>query len=83
MADIVSEGWVSKEKAVVGVNLSKASVMMAKEMIRGGYEIGKGLGHNLQGVLEPIEFQAKKNTFELGFQPTAKDKKKNLGSQDI
>ncbi|XP_027169542.1 uncharacterized protein LOC113769278 [Coffea eugenioides] len=51
---------------------------MAKELIRGGYEKGKGLGRNLQGVLEPVEFQGKKDTFGLGFQPTAKDKKEMM-----
>ncbi|XP_071912268.1 uncharacterized protein [Coffea arabica] len=78
VVDIVSVGWISKEKSVVGMNLPEASVMIAKEMIRRGYEIGKGLGHNLQGVLEPIELQGKKDTFELGFQPTARDRKEML-----
>ena len=49
--------------------------MMAKEMIWGRYEIGKGLGLNLQGILEPIEIFGKKDTFGLEFQPTVKDKK--------
>ncbi|XP_027156517.1 uncharacterized protein LOC113757408 [Coffea eugenioides] len=75
VADIVSVGRASKDKAVVEMNLPEASVMMAKELIRGGYEIGKGLGRNLQGVLEPIELQGKKNTSGLGFQPTVRDKK--------
>ena len=55
--------------------LPEASVMMVKEMIQGKFEFGKSLGQNLQGILELIEFFAKKNTFGLGFQPTAKDKK--------
>ena len=46
VADIVSVGWVSKEKSVVGMNLPEASVMMAKEIIQGGYKIGKDLGRN-------------------------------------
>nr|XP_027122911.1 uncharacterized protein LOC113739775 [Coffea arabica] len=70
--------WISKEKPVVEMNLPEASVMMAKEMIRGRYEMGKGLGRNLQGVLEPIELQGKKDTFGLGFQPTARDKKEMM-----
>ncbi|XP_027166352.1 uncharacterized protein LOC113766349 [Coffea eugenioides] len=75
VVDIVSVGWISKEKLVVEMNLPETSVMMAKEMIRGGYEMGKGLGRNLQGVLEPIELQGKKDTFGLGFKPTARNKK--------
>ncbi|XP_027156687.1 uncharacterized protein LOC113757778 [Coffea eugenioides] len=81
VADIAFVGWISKEKPVVEMNLPEASVMMAKEMIREGYEIGKGLGCNLQGVLEPIELQEKKDTFGLGFQPTARDKKEMSDSK--
>ncbi|XP_027171525.1 uncharacterized protein LOC113771103 [Coffea eugenioides] len=53
--------------------LSKASVMMAKEMIRGGYEFDKGLGRDLQGILKPVEIIEKNDSFGLGFRPTAKD----------
>ena len=49
--------------------------MIAKEIIQGGYEIGKALGRNLQGILEPIQLLKKKDTFGLGFQPIAKDKR--------
>ncbi|XP_027166738.1 uncharacterized protein LOC113766785 [Coffea eugenioides] len=81
VAHIVSVGWISKEKPVVGMNLPEASVMMAKKIIQEGYEIGRGLGHNLQGILEPIEVQGKNDTFGLGFQPTAKDKKEMMNSK--
>ena len=62
---------------MVEMNLPEIGVMLGKEMIREGYEIGKGLGHNLQGILEPIEFQGK-DTFGLRFQPIARDKKEML-----
>ncbi|XP_071901010.1 uncharacterized protein [Coffea arabica] len=68
-ADIVSVSWITKEERA----LSKASVMMAKEMIRGGYEFDKGLGRNLQRILKPVEIVEKKDSFGLGFRPTAKD----------
>ncbi|XP_071939148.1 uncharacterized protein [Coffea arabica] len=68
-ADIVSVSWITNEERV----LPKASVMMAKEMIRGGYEFDKGLGRDLQGILKPVEIIEKKDSFGLGFQPTAKD----------
>ncbi|XP_027067891.1 uncharacterized protein [Coffea arabica] len=68
-ADIVSVSWITKEERV----LSKASVMMAKEMIRGGYEFDKGLRRDLQEILKPVEIVEKKDSFGLGFQPTAKD----------
>ncbi|XP_071901006.1 uncharacterized protein [Coffea arabica] len=68
-ADIVSVSWITNEERA----LPKASVMMAKEMIRGGYEFDKGLGRDLQGILKPVEIIEKKDSFGLGFRPTAKD----------
>ncbi|XP_027156475.1 uncharacterized protein LOC113757316 [Coffea eugenioides] len=68
-ADIVSVSWITNEERA----LPKASVMMAKEMIRGGYEFDKGLGRDLQGILKPVEIVEKKDSFGLGFRPTAKD----------
>ncbi|XP_071933055.1 uncharacterized protein [Coffea arabica] len=68
-SDIVSVSWITMEEQT----LSKASVMMAKEMIRGGYKLDRGLGRELQGILKPVEIMEKRDTFGLGFQPTAKD----------
>ncbi|XP_071901023.1 uncharacterized protein [Coffea arabica] len=68
-ADIVSVSWITTEEQA----LSKASVMMAKEMIRGGYKLDRGLGRELQGILKPVEIMGKRDTFGLGFQPTVKD----------
>ncbi|XP_075092145.1 uncharacterized protein LOC142172433 [Nicotiana tabacum] len=47
--------------------LSKASVMVAKEMIRHGYKLGKGLGASLQGITEPITLPATEKFFGIGF----------------
>ncbi|XP_071904272.1 uncharacterized protein [Coffea arabica] len=68
-SDIVSVSWITKEERA----LSNASVMMAKKMIRGGYEFDKGLGRDLQGILKPVEAVEKKDSFGLDFRPTAKD----------
>ncbi|XP_071901900.1 uncharacterized protein [Coffea arabica] len=68
-SDIVSVSWITKEEQA----LSRASVMMGKEMIRGGYEFDKGLGRDLQGILKPVEIVEKNDSFGLGFRPTAKD----------
>nr|XP_027090280.1 uncharacterized protein LOC113711316 [Coffea arabica] len=68
-ADIVSVSWITKEERA----LSMASVMMAKEMIHGGYEFDKGLGRDLQGILKPVEVVEKKDSFGLVFRPTARD----------
>ena len=37
----------------------------------------------MQGVLEPIEIRGKNNTFGLGFQPTARDKKEMLDRKRV
>ena len=72
-ADIVSVSWITSEDSKDEMVLPAASVMMAKEMIRGGYEFDKGLGRNLQGILKPVELIEKKDQFGLGFRPTARD----------
>ncbi|XP_070025493.1 uncharacterized protein [Nicotiana sylvestris] len=53
--------------------LSKASVMVAKEMIRHGYKPGKRLGASLQGITEPITLLATKKFFSVGFHATKAD----------
>ncbi|XP_070022576.1 uncharacterized protein [Nicotiana sylvestris] len=53
--------------------LSKASVMVAKEMIRHGYKPGKGLRASLQGITEPITLLATKKSFGVGFHATEAD----------
>ncbi|XP_071917080.1 uncharacterized protein [Coffea arabica] len=68
-SDIVSVSWITTEEQTP----SKASVMMAREMIRGGYKFDKGLGRELQGILKPVKIVEKRDTFGLGFRPTAKD----------
>ncbi|XP_027157167.1 uncharacterized protein LOC113758581 [Coffea eugenioides] len=72
-ADIVSVSWITSEDSKDEMVLPAASVMMAKEMICGGYEFDKGLGRNLQGILKPVELIEKKDLFGLGFRPTARD----------
>ncbi|XP_071924782.1 uncharacterized protein [Coffea arabica] len=71
--DIVSVSWITSEDSKDEMILPAASVMMAQEMIRGGYEFDKGLGRNLQGILKPMELIEKNDLFGLGFCPTARD----------
>nr|XP_027086568.1 uncharacterized protein LOC113708303 [Coffea arabica] len=75
VADVVSVEWASRDKSLTQSDLPEASTMMAREMIQGGYEIGRGLGRELQGILEPIEIPTQKDTFGLGFHPNAKDRR--------
>ncbi|XP_027182027.1 uncharacterized protein LOC113780423 [Coffea eugenioides] len=62
-ADFVSVSWVTSEDSKDKMFLPAASVIMAKEMIRGGYEFDKGLGRNLQGILKPVELIEKRDQF--------------------
>ncbi|XP_027067827.2 uncharacterized protein [Coffea arabica] len=73
IADIVSVSWITSEESKDKRVLPAASVMMAKEMIRGRYEFDKGLGRNLQGILKPVELIEKKDQFGLGFRLTTRD----------
>nr|XP_027095990.1 uncharacterized protein LOC113715885 [Coffea arabica] len=72
-ADIVSVSWITSETSKDEIVLPAASVMMAKEMIRGRYEFDRGFGRNLQGMLNPVELIEKNDQFGLGFHPTARD----------
>ncbi len=45
--------------------------MVAKVMLKSGYEIGKGLGATLQGIVEPISAIKKIGRFGLGFEEVA------------
>ncbi|XP_075076752.1 uncharacterized protein LOC142163373 [Nicotiana tabacum] len=53
--------------------LSNASIMVAKEMIRHGFKLGKGLGKSLQGIVELITLPTSEKFFGVGFRPTPAD----------
>ncbi|XP_070029037.1 uncharacterized protein [Nicotiana sylvestris] len=55
--------------------LSNASIMVAKEMIRHGFKLGKGLGRSLQGIVELITLPTSEKFFGVGFRPTPADKR--------
>ncbi|XP_070012030.1 uncharacterized protein [Nicotiana sylvestris] len=66
--------------------LSNALIMVAKEMIRHGYKLEKGLETSLQGITETITLATSEKFFGVGFQPTPTDekwadKRKNNGWQ--
>ncbi len=48
-----------------------AIAMVAKVMLKSGYEVGKGLGATLQGNVEPIPAIQKVGHFGLGFEEDA------------
>lgn len=53
--------------------MSNASIMVAKEMIRHGFKLGKGLGKALQGISEPITLPTSEKFFGISFLPTPED----------
>ena len=49
--------------------------MVAIQMIQNGYEPVKGLGISLQGIINPVDPCGSRDSFGLGFKPTAVDRK--------
>ena len=56
--------------------LSRASLMIAKVMLKEGYEYGKRLGKDKQGLIFPLEITKKRNRHGLGYKPTREDKRR-------
>jgi len=50
--------------------------MMARVMLREGYEYGKGLGKVGQGPIFPLKIVENKNRYDLGYKPTKEDKRR-------
>jgi len=59
-------------------HMSCASLMMAKVMLKEGYQYGKGLGKNNQGLTFPLEVFENKGRYGLGYKPTKEDKRRLL-----
>ncbi|XP_058006693.1 uncharacterized protein LOC131182074 [Hevea brasiliensis] len=49
----------------------EATAMVAKVMLKNGYEMGKGLGATLQGIVEPIPAIQKVGRCGLGYEEDA------------
>ncbi|MCE2055985.1 hypothetical protein HAX54_043889 [Datura stramonium] len=44
-----------------------------QEMLKNGFEPGRGLGVNLNGITEPIQLPGQKYTFGLGYEPNPEE----------
>jgi len=72
--EIVGSTYV--EPYLMNPQLSRASLMTAKIMLKEGYEYGKGLGKDKQGLIFPLEVTEKRNRYGLGYKPTREDKRR-------
>ncbi|XP_017416451.2 uncharacterized protein LOC108327238 [Vigna angularis] len=72
--EIVGNTYV--EPFAVNPHLSRASIMMAKVMLKDGYVHGKGLGRYGQGRAFPLEVVENKNRYGLGYKPTKEDRRR-------
>ncbi|XP_027922767.1 uncharacterized protein LOC114180664 [Vigna unguiculata] len=72
--EIVGNTYV--EPYPMNPQLSRASLMTARIMLKEGYEYGKGLGKDKQGMIFPLEVTEKRNRYGLGYKPTREDKRR-------
>ncbi|XP_027905771.1 uncharacterized protein LOC114165323 [Vigna unguiculata] len=72
--EIVGNAYV--EPYPMNPRLSCASLMTAKVMLKEGYEYGKRLGKDKQGLIFPLEITKKRNRHGLGYKPTREDKRR-------
>ncbi|XP_055830916.1 uncharacterized protein LOC129899948 [Solanum dulcamara] len=55
------------------VKLPHVLMMVAWEMLKNGFIPSRGLGVNLDGIVEPIQLPGQKYTFGLGYEPTPEE----------
>ncbi|XP_070039861.1 uncharacterized protein [Nicotiana tomentosiformis] len=72
----VSVEKIPKGECIPGPKLSSASVMVANEMLKNGFVLGKGLGSSLQSIVHPVCPRENLGTFGLGFMPIERDVKR-------
>lgn len=64
---------VQEGKRIPNPKVTTPSVMVAYEMLRNWFVLGKGLRSTLQGIVQPESLPENAGTFGLGFQPMATD----------
>lgn len=72
--EIVNATYVGEEMPVIKAHPSDASLMVAKVMLEGGYQHGRGLGKYGQGITEFPMLIGNKDRYGLGYKPTKADK---------
>ncbi|XP_015072578.1 uncharacterized protein LOC107016701 [Solanum pennellii] len=74
--EVVVIEHVSEGSVISKPNLPIASVMVVNELLKHGFEPGKGLGICLQGRSYPVSLRKSIGSFGLGYQPRVEDKMK-------
>ncbi|XP_052728595.1 uncharacterized protein LOC128195360 [Vigna angularis] len=72
--EIVGNAYV--EPFLASPRLSRASIMMAKVLLKEGYIPGKGLGKHGQGRTFPLKVVQNRNRYGIGYEPNKEDKRK-------
>ncbi|OIS98773.1 hypothetical protein A4A49_28980 [Nicotiana attenuata] len=80
VTDAEAQEFLRKIKAAEGSQtqepkMSCAAIMVAKEMLKNGYQPGLGLGKTLNGRVEPIVPPGQQFSFGLGYKPTQQEVK--------
>ncbi|XP_070012882.1 uncharacterized protein [Nicotiana sylvestris] len=68
--DIASVQKFPEGKSIPVPRIMAATVILASEMLKNGFVPGKGLGADLQGIVQPVYLPKNLDTFGLGFKPT-------------
>ncbi|KAJ1430784.1 G-patch domain [Sesbania bispinosa] len=74
--EIANASYVREGAQIVRPRMSDASIMVARVMLKKGYQPGQGLGKFLNGVTKMPSSIEKKDRCGLGYQPTKADKKR-------
>ena len=72
--EIMNSAYV--ESPPIQPHLPDTSLMVARVMLKDGYEPGMGLGRNGGGAVSLLEIAENRGRFSLGYKPTCVDKKR-------
>jgi len=71
--DTVPVSRVPEGKSMTCPRVAATTVMVVSEMLNNGFVPGKGLGAELQGIIQPVSLPKNLDTFGLGFKSTVAD----------
>ncbi|XP_017636780.1 uncharacterized protein LOC108478831 [Gossypium arboreum] len=81
--EFVNATFIAEGSKILVPKLSKTTRMSLQLTIGKGALPGRGLGRHLQGRVETLMPKDKKDRFDLGFKPDAKQRRRELGKKGI